>query len=128
LVRTAASKLFRFCNSHETVPKKRDSREVDADGIAELLNELAQRAKIIAPRLYLVDSPLANASAASHDYRHSSICITTGLLTQWRSAELKNMPPMNAARASAADLTHPSLRFASPRRTIPKSATWRIAK
>ena len=44
------------------------------------LNELSQRAAIPTPRLYVIDSPSANATAAGRDRRHASICVTTGLL------------------------------------------------
>jgi hypothetical protein len=44
------------------------------------LNELSQRAAIPTPRLYVIDSPGANATAAGRDRRHASICVTTGLL------------------------------------------------
>ena len=58
-------------------------RQIDACSAPQLvaiLNELSQRAAIPTPRLYVVDSPGANASAAGRDRRHASICVTTGLL------------------------------------------------
>ncbi|HEV2878879.1 MAG TPA: M48 family metalloprotease [Candidatus Eremiobacteraceae bacterium] len=80
LISTAISKLLRFWNDHELGPKKRGAREVDEGSVATLLHELSQRAKIPTPRLYVIDSPYANASATGRNYRHSSICVTTGLL------------------------------------------------
>jgi heat shock protein HtpX len=83
LVSTAATKLFSFWNDHELAPKRRGGREVDAGSAPQLvaiLNELSQRAAIPTPRLYVIDSPGANASAAGRDRRHASICVTTGLL------------------------------------------------
>ena len=67
LVSTAATKLLSFWNDHELAPKRRGGREVDAGSAPQLvaiLNELSQRAAIPTPRVYLVDSPGANASAA----------------------------------------------------------------
>jgi heat shock protein HtpX len=80
LIRTATSKLLRFWNDHERWPKERGAHEVDGGDVATLLRELSRRAKIPTPRLYVIDSPNANASATGRGYRHSSICVTTGLL------------------------------------------------
>jgi heat shock protein HtpX len=79
-VSTATSKLLRFWNDHELAPKRRGACEVDAGGVVALLQELSQRAKIPTPRVYVIDSPYANASAVGRNYRHSSISVTTGLL------------------------------------------------
>jgi heat shock protein HtpX len=83
LVGTAATKLLCFWNDHELGPKRRGGREVDAGSapqLVALLNELSQRAAIPTPRLYIIDSPRANAIATGRDRRHASICVTTGLL------------------------------------------------
>ena len=80
LISTATGKLLRFWNDHERGPQGRGAHEVAEGDVATLLHELSQRAKIPTPRLYVVDSPYANASATGRDYRHSSICVTTGLL------------------------------------------------
>jgi heat shock protein HtpX len=83
LVSTAATKLLSFWNDHELAPKRRGGSEVDASSAPQLvaiLNELSQRAAIPTPRLYVIDSPRANATAAGRDRRHASICVTTGLL------------------------------------------------
>ena len=91
LVSTAASKLFGLWNDHELGPKRRGGREVDADSAPQfvaIMNELSQRAAIPTPRLYLINSPLANAAAAGRDRRHASICVTTGLLRALTRDEL----------------------------------------
>jgi heat shock protein HtpX len=80
LISTATSKLLQFWNDHELGPKRRGAREVDEGSVTTLLHELSQRAKIPTPHLYVIDSPYANASATGRNYRHSSICVTTGLL------------------------------------------------
>jgi heat shock protein HtpX len=83
LVSTAATKLRCFWNDHELGPKRRGGREVDAGSAPQLvaiLDELSQRAAIPTPRLYVIDSPRANAIAAGRGHRHASICVTTGLL------------------------------------------------
>lgn len=80
LVSTAASKVLRFWDWHELGPAERGAREVDEGEVAGLLAELSRRAKIPTPRLYVIESPFANASAASRDYRHASVCVTMGLV------------------------------------------------
>jgi heat shock protein HtpX len=91
LVSTAATKLISSWNDHELAPKRRGGREVDAGSAPQLvaiLHELAQRAAIPTPRLYVIDSPRANATAAGRDRRHASICVTTGLLRALTRDEL----------------------------------------
>src|ERR1700689_2663259 len=83
LISTAATKLLGLWNDHELAPKRRGGREVDAGSAPQLvamLNDLSQRAAIPTPRLYVIDSPRANAVAVGRDRRHASICVTTGLL------------------------------------------------
>lgn len=83
LVSTAATKLFYFWNDHELAPKRHGGCEVDADSAPQLVaivKELSQRAAIPMPRLYVINSARANAITAGRDQRHSSICVTTGLL------------------------------------------------
>ena len=91
LVSTAATKLLSFWNDHELGPKRRGGREVDAGSAPQLvaiLDELSQRAAIPTPRLYVIDSPRANAVATGRDHRHASICVTTGLLNALPRDEL----------------------------------------
>jgi heat shock protein HtpX len=83
LVSSAASKLLHFWNSHEFVPMDRGGRRVgdfDAPELVAIVGELAQRAAIPMPHVYVIESTETNAFAVGRDRRHAAICITTGLL------------------------------------------------
>jgi heat shock protein HtpX len=83
LVSTAASKLFYLWNDDKFAPQRRGGRRVrehDAPELVAILRDLARRAAIPVPNLYVIDSPKANALAAGRGRRHAAICVTTGLL------------------------------------------------
>jgi heat shock protein HtpX len=83
LVSTAANKVCCFWNDHKFAPLRRRGRRVDehvALDLVAILRDLASRADIPTPDLYIIDSEETNALAAGRDHRHAAICVTTGLL------------------------------------------------
>jgi heat shock protein HtpX len=84
LVSTAATKLLYLWNDDKFAPQRRGGRRVQEHEAPELvatLRELARRAGIPVPNLYVIESPTkANALAAGRGRRHAAICVTTGLL------------------------------------------------
>jgi len=59
------------------------AQEVDERSAPELVaivHELAQRADLPTPRVYLMDSPQPNAFATGRNPQHAAVCATTGLL------------------------------------------------
>ncbi len=83
LLVAAGMNLFTFWNADRIVLSMHDAREVDAQSepqFYELVQELAQRATLPMPRVYIVDSPHPNAFATGRDPEHAAVAATTGLL------------------------------------------------
>jgi heat shock protein HtpX len=83
LVVAAATNLFSYWNSDRLVLSMHDAQEVDERSAPELVaivRELAQRAGLPMPRVYLMDSPQPNAFATGRNPQHAAVCATTGLL------------------------------------------------
>jgi heat shock protein HtpX len=60
-----------------------DAREVDATSAPDfygMVSELAKRADLPMPKVYIIDSPHPNAFATGRDPEHAAVAATTGLL------------------------------------------------
>jgi len=83
LVVAAGMNLFTFWNADRIVLSMHGAREVDASSCPEfvgLVSDLARRANLPMPRVYVIDSPHPNAFATGRDPAHASVAATTGLL------------------------------------------------
>src|SRR5215472_17136227 len=83
LLIAAATNLFSYWNADKLVLSMHDAQEVDERSAPEfvaIVRELAQRAGLPMPRVYLMDSPQPNAFAIGRNPRHAAVCATTGLL------------------------------------------------
>lgn len=83
LLVAGAMNLFTFWNADKIVLKMHGAREVDAASCPEfvgLVRELATRAQLPMPRVYVIDSPHPNAFATGRDPQHAAVAATTGLL------------------------------------------------
>ena len=83
LIIAAATNLFSYWNADKLVLRMHDAQEVDEHSAPELVaivRELAQRAGLPMPRVYLMDSPQPNAFATGRNPQHAAVCATTGLL------------------------------------------------
>jgi heat shock protein HtpX len=83
LLIAAATNLFSYWNSDKLVLSMHQAQEVDeqsAPQLAAIVRELAQRAGLPMPRVYLMDSPQPNAFATGRNPQHAAVCATTGLL------------------------------------------------
>jgi heat shock protein HtpX len=75
--------LFSYWNSDKLVLSMHDAQEVDARSAPDLyalVHELASRAGLPMPRVYLMDNPQPNAFATGRDAAHAAVAVTTGLL------------------------------------------------
>ena len=83
LIIAAGTNLFSYWNADKLVLSMHDAQEVDersAPELAAIVRELAQRAGLPMPRVYLMDSPQPNAFATGRNPQHAAVCATTGLL------------------------------------------------
>jgi heat shock protein HtpX len=79
----AATNLFSYWNADKLVLSMHDAHEVDertAPDLVRLVGELAQRAGLPMPRVYLMDNPQPNAFATGRNPEHAAVAVTTGLL------------------------------------------------
>ena len=84
LLVAAGMNLFTFWNADKIVLSMHNAREVDAGSAPEfygLVQQLAQRAGLPMPRVYLIDQDAPNAFATGRDPQHAAVAATTGLLS-----------------------------------------------
>jgi heat shock protein HtpX len=78
-----AMNAFSFWNSDRLVLSMHGAEEVDARSAPEYYNmvaELAKRAELPMPRVYVMHSAQPNAFATGRSPEHSAVCASTGLL------------------------------------------------
>ncbi len=84
LVVAAAINLFSYWNADKLVLSMHGAQEVDehtAPDLVRLVGELAGRAGLPMPRVYLMDNPQPNAFATGRNPAHAAVAVTTGLLS-----------------------------------------------
>jgi heat shock protein HtpX len=83
LVVAAAMNLLSYWNADKLVLSMHGAQEVDArtaPDLVRLVGELAGRAGLPMPRVYLMDNPQPNAFATGRNPEHAAVAVTTGLL------------------------------------------------
>jgi heat shock protein HtpX len=91
LLFAGATNLFSYWNSDKLVLSMHNAQEVDERSAPELftiVRELAQRAGLPMPRVYLMDSPQPNAFATGRNPQNAAVCATTGLLNTLNRQEV----------------------------------------
>ena len=79
----ALTNLFAYWNSDQLALAAHNAVEVDEHAAPELVGlvrDLAARAGLPMPRVYLIDNPQPNAFATGRNPQHSAVAATTGLL------------------------------------------------
>ncbi len=79
----AGMNLFAYWNSDKMVLSQQGAQEIDARSAPDLyqmVSELAARAGLPMPRIYIMENPQPNAFATGRDPEHSAVAVTTGLL------------------------------------------------
>jgi heat shock protein HtpX len=91
LVIAAAMNAFAFWNSDKAVLRMHGAREVDASTAPDLVgmvHDLADRAGMPRPRVYIIDTPQPNAFATGRNPENAAVAATTGLLKALSSQEV----------------------------------------
>ncbi|AWL99749.1 zinc metalloprotease HtpX [Bradyrhizobium amphicarpaeae] len=91
LVIAAATNLFAYWNSDRMVLSMYGAHEVDRSTAPELVGlvaELAGRASLPMPRVFLMDEVQPNAFATGRNPQNAAVAVTTGLMRQLSREEL----------------------------------------
>jgi heat shock protein HtpX len=87
----AAMNLFSYWNSDKMVLSMHGAHEVDpasAPDLYGLVRDLAERAELPTPRVYIMDNPQPNAFATGRNPENSAVAVTTGLMERMNREEL----------------------------------------
>jgi heat shock protein HtpX len=91
LVIAAGMNVFSYWNSDRMVLSMHGAQEVDARSAPDLyalVADLARRAELPMPKVYLMDNPQPNAFATGRDPEHAAVAATTGLMRMLTRDEL----------------------------------------
>jgi heat shock protein HtpX len=91
LLIAAGMNLFTYWNADKMVLSMHGAQEVDertAPELVGIVRELAQRAGLPMPRVYLMDNPQPNAFATGRNPEHAAVAATTGLLNMLSREEI----------------------------------------
>jgi heat shock protein HtpX len=86
-----ATNLFAYWNSDKVLLSMYGAREVNgqnAPDLYRLVEQLASKAGLPMPRVYITDNPQPNAFATGRSPEHAAVCVTSGLLNQVNQEEL----------------------------------------
>ena len=100
LIIAAGTNLFSYWNADKLVLSMHGAQEVDdrsAPELVAIVRELAQRAGLPMPRVYLMDSPQPNAFATGRNPQNAAVCATTGLLNTLSRDEIAGVIGTNWA-------------------------------
>jgi heat shock protein HtpX len=96
-----ATNVFAYWNSDKLALSAHHATEVDertAPDLVHMVHELASRAGLPPPRVYLIDNPQPNAFATGRNPENSAVAVTTGLLAM--------LSPDEVAGVVAHELAH----------------------
>ena len=94
LLVAAGMNLFTYWNADKIVLKMHNAREVDAQSEPNfygLVANLARRANMPMPRVYIVDNPNPNAFATGRNPENAAVAATTGLLSMLSRYEVEGV-------------------------------------
>ncbi|MFA7667003.1 MAG: zinc metalloprotease HtpX [Burkholderiaceae bacterium] len=101
------SNVFAYWFSDKLVLKMYRAREVDettAPQFYRMVAELAQRAELPMPRVYLIEEPAPNAFATGRNPRNAAVAATTGILRVLSERELRGVMAHELAHVKHRDI------------------------
>jgi heat shock protein HtpX len=107
LVVALGMNFFSYWFSDQMVLKMYNAREVDASTAPRfytMVQELAQRAQIPMPRVYLIDEAQPNAFATGRNPDHAAVAATTGILKLLSERELRGVMAHELAHVKHRDI------------------------
>ncbi|HUO44167.1 MAG TPA: zinc metalloprotease HtpX [Burkholderiales bacterium] len=107
LIVGGAMNFFAYWFSDRMVLRMYDAREVDEVSAPQLYNvvrELAQKAGLPMPRVYLIDQPQPNAFATGRNPEHAAVAATTGILQLLSPRELRGVIAHELAHVKHRDI------------------------
>jgi len=99
--------FFSYWFSADMVLKMYNAREVDATSAPQfhgMVAELAGRAGLPMPRVYLIDEAAPNAFATGRDPEHAAVAATTGILRALSERELRGVMAHELAHVAHRDI------------------------
>lgn len=91
-VAAAAMNVFTYWNADKIVLRMHGAREVDERSAPEfyrMVQELARRAGMPMPKVFIIDSAQPNAFATGRDPEHGAVAATTGIMQMLNREELE---------------------------------------
>lgn len=91
LLIAAGMNVFSYWNADKLVLSMHHAREVDARGAPQyyqIVRDLAERADLPMPRVYIMDNPQPNAFATGRNPANAAVAATTGLLSTLSAEEV----------------------------------------
>ncbi len=102
-----ALNFFSYWFSDKIVLKMYDAREVDdstAPQFVGMVRELAQRAGLPMPKVYLIDEAAPNAFATGRNPEHAAVAATTGIIRALSASELRGVMAHELAHVKHRDI------------------------
>jgi heat shock protein HtpX len=99
--------FFSYWFSDKMVLKMYDAREVDentAPGFYRMVRDLAQKAELPMPRVYIIDEEAPNAFATGRNPHHAAVAATTGIMRVLNERELRGVMAHELAHVKHRDI------------------------
>ena len=99
--------FFSYWFSDKLVLKMYGAREVDESSAPQfysMIRELAQRAQLPMPRVYVIDEAAPNAFATGRDPEHAAVAATTGIMQVLSARELRGVMAHELAHVKNRDI------------------------
>ena len=107
LVLALGMNLFSYWFSDKLVLRMYNAQEVDAQSAPQfdrMIQDLAQRAEIPMPRVYLINEDAPNAFATGRNPSHAAVAATTGILRVLSERELRGVMAHELAHVKHRDI------------------------